>query len=569
MGNRILLIVCMLMLLGNSFGRQDTKNSVSEEKAINVCCTPEMHKMAETFVREYSRLNGHLNFTLQRVTPDQFAGELNRKNSVGFIAENDVSIQSDNLWRMLIARHIILPVTSAENPELEKLEKKGILAKELRESIRNKSGEAVNICVLEDVAAENCLAGFLGTDALNAAKTVKVNTKEELIQKLKSDKTAIGFCCFLYMAEDSENEFTTDFKILPVDKNENGRADYHEQIYRQLTEAEKNSGNLSAHEMAFGSLDAFKRGVWIGKYPRSLVNELYMVAVNLPEDKEVSEFISWAVTGGQQFINGSDYSQLVYAERQSKLNDLQPAEIIAQQPGQDRAVSKLILYIVLAVIAVSLIVGFVTNYQKRKAKGLLTVLPGNINVLNEENVKIPGGVYFDKTHTWSFMEKNGMVKVGIDDFMQQVTGEFTSIKMKNPGERIMKNEPLVILVQDGKQIEISAPVSGVIKDINEDLVTDPAEINKSPYSDGWIYEIEPSNWQREISFMKMADSYKDWIKKEFIRLKDFLAVVVNADVEKQIAFQEGGELVVNVLRELGPRVWEDFQKKFIDTSDLN
>lgn len=569
MKNKILLIVCMLMLFGNSYGSRNTENPVSEEKTIKVFTTPDVQKMAETFVQEYSRLNGNLNFELEKVSANQFAGELTRESSLGFIAENDENVQSENLWKMLIARHIIVPVTSADNPKLENLEKKGISAKELKEAIVDNSGKAFNICVLEDESAVDCLAGFIGAQSLNGAHVITVGTKDELIQKLKSDKTAIGFCCLLKVTEDKQNELAADFKILPVDKNENGRADYHEQVYRPLTETERNSGTLTVHEAAFGRLDAFQRGVWIGKYPRSLVNDLYLVSAQFPEDSEISEFIAWAVTDGQQFIEGSDYNQLVYSERQSKLADLQPGEIVAQRLQQDTAGSKVVLYIVIGVIAILLMVGFVVNYQKRKAKGLLNVLPGNIKVLNEENVEIPSGVYFDKTHTWSFMEKDGRVKVGIDDFMQQVTGKYTNVKMKKPGDRIMKNEPLVTLVQDGKQIEIYAPISGIIKEINEDLVTDASEINKSPYSEGWIYSIEPSNWQREISFMKMADSYKDWLKKEFARLKDFLAVAINAENEKQVAFQEGGEMANNVLSELGPRVWEDFQKKFIDTSDLN
>ena len=199
----------------------------------------------------------------------------------------------------------------------------------------------------------------------------------------------------------------------------------------------------------------------------------------------------------------------------------------------------------------------------------MNVFPGHSKVLNEDNLEIPNGIYFDKTHTWSFMEKDGSVKIGIDDFMQNVTGQYSKIKMKNPGEKIIKNESLVTLVQDGKQIEIYAPISGKIKEINEDLVTDPSQINKSPYSEGWIYSIEPANWQREISFLKMADSYKIWIKNEISRLKDFLAIMVNVENNQQIAFQEGGELYKHVLKEFGPRAWEDFQKNFIDNSDLN
>lgn len=568
MKNKILLFVCLLALYGYSFSNQETEISVSEEKTVSVFCTPDVQIIAETFVKEYSKSNEKLNFEVKQVSPEQFSGEINRENSLGFISEKAKASQATHLWKMLIARHIIVPVTNVENPNLQKLEERGISVKELQESIGKNNGKSINFCVLEDESSENCLANFLNVD-LAAVANIKVSSKEEMIQKLQRDKTAIGFCCLLNVSEQNQNELATNFKILPIDRNENGHADYHEIVYRPLSETEINSGNLTVHETAFGSLDAFERGVWIGKYPRSLVNDLYLVSANFPENSEVSEFIAWAITDGQHFFEGTDYNQLVYSERHSKLDDLHPNKIITSTTQHDKATTKSRLYIIAALFAIAMIIGMVMNYGKRKEKGLSKVFSGHTKILNEENVEIPNGVYFDKTHTWSFMEKDGSVKVGIDDFMQQVTGEYTNVKLKDPGDKITKNEPLVTLVQNGKQIEMYAPISGKIKEINEDLVTDPSVINKSPYSKGWIYSIEPSNWQREISFMRMADFYKSWMKKEIERLKDFLAMSVNAENNKQFAFQDGGELKSQVLKEFGPKVWEDFQKSFIDTSDLN
>jgi len=568
MKNKIHLTICLLALFGYSFGSWGAEKAVSEEKTVTVCCTPEVQNIAETFIQEYSKSNGNLNFEVKQVAPDRFSEEVNRENSLGFISEKANASQPKGLWKMLVARHIIVPVTHAENPNLAQLEERGISAVELQKSIGKNDGAAVNICVLEDESAAYCLTNFLGVDPASVAN-IMVSSKAEMIQKLQRDKTAIGFCCLLNVSDQNQDELAANFKILPIDKNENGRADYHETVYRPLSEMEKHSGNLTVHETAFGSLEAFERGIWFGKYPRSLVNDLYLVSAGSPGESEISKFIAWAITDGQQFIDGTDYNQLVYSERQSKLDDLQPREIIAGTAQQDKAATKSILYIIVGLIAIALILGMLVNFRKSKTKGLLAVFPGHTKVLNEENVEIPNGVYFDKTHTWSFMEKDGSVKVGIDDFMQQVTGEYTNVKMKNPGERIMKNEPLVTLVQDGKQIEIYAPISGKIKEINEDLVTDPSEINKSPYAEGWIYSIEPSNWQREIGFMNRADSYKSWMKREIERLKDFLAISVNAENQKQVAFQDGGELNNHVLKQFGPRVWEDFQKDFIDTAGLN
>jgi hypothetical protein len=68
----------------------------------------------------------------------------------------------------------------------------------------------------------------------------------------------------------------------------------------------------------------------------------------------------------------------------------------------------------------------------------------------------------------------------------------------------------------------------------------------------------------------MVENYREWIGKEFIRIKDFLSTTINGKSPEYgfVAYQDGGELHDNVLMNYGPDVWEDFQKQFIDTSVL-
>ena len=93
-------------------------------------------------------------------------------------------------------------------------------------------------------------------------------------------------------------------------------------------------------------------------------------------------------------------------------------------------------------------------------------------------------------------------------------------------------------------------------------------INASPYNDGWIYTIEPSNWLRDMQFLLMANQYKEWIKNEFSRFKDFLAVIQRSNNTELVPLmlQDGGELKDNILEDFGPEIWEEFQIKFLNTS---
>jgi glycine cleavage system H lipoate-binding protein len=210
----------------------------------------------------------------------------------------------------------------------------------------------------------------------------------------------------------------------------------------------------------------------------------------------------------------------------------------------------------------------IVRYIRRSKESIRIPGTASQKVLDENCLVIPGGVYFDKTHTWVFMEQNGVVKVGIDDFLQHITGTITRIKMKGQGESVKKGEQILSIIQNGKQLNLYAPISGVIKEQNRILDTNSSVINSSPYNEGWIYKIEPTNWLRENQLLFMADKQKRFIRNEFSRLKDFLALALKSDsgLFPQVVLQDGGELRDGTLSNLGPEVWEDFQTKFIDPS---
>jgi glycine cleavage system H lipoate-binding protein len=232
----------------------------------------------------------------------------------------------------------------------------------------------------------------------------------------------------------------------------------------------------------------------------------------------------------------------------------------------------MVILIIIAFVVACVSIDALVKYFRQRMSKIASAEVINSRVFNEGTVLIPKGLYFDKTHTWAFMEKNGFVKIGIDDFLLHITGPLNRLKMKSPGEKISKGEPVLSLIQNGKQLTINAPISGTIKSINDQLAEDSALVNFSPYSEGWVYTIEPTNWLRDMQFLLMADKYSEWLKNEFSKLKDFLAISSNSgNLEfAPVMMQDGGELIENVLENLSPEVWEEFQIKFINNSyDIN
>jgi len=190
-----------------------------------------------------------------------------------------------------------------------------------------------------------------------------------------------------------------------------------------------------------------------------------------------------------------------------------------------------------------------------------------LSAFSLSSVAAPAGLLYDRSHAWTFMAKNGTVRVGIDDFLQHVTGPITRLVMKFPGEKVRKGEKVLSVIQNGKKLDIQSPVSGTIISRNERLNNDTGIINSSPYDDGWVYAIEPENWEKESRFMILAGKYVEYLKDEFARIRDFLAVMPGAsDVRyARVVLQDGGEFKEGLLEEFGPEIWEEFQNRFLDT----
>lgn len=225
----------------------------------------------------------------------------------------------------------------------------------------------------------------------------------------------------------------------------------------------------------------------------------------------------------------------------------------------------MVLLIVLAFLLVCLTVDAVIQYKKRREAAVNGATSFTQEMLDSQRIVIPKGLYFDKTHTWTYMDKYGSVRMGINDFLQHITGPITGVNLKNVGDIVKKGELLLSITQEGKKLNIYSPVSGKIRAYNNELMKDTSLINTSPYSEGWVYDIEPEKWLKEAKLMFMAEKANEWLKNEFVRFKDFIAIIQAGKVEfANVALQDGGEIKDNVLSELGPEVWEEFQTNFIE-----
>lgn len=224
--------------------------------------------------------------------------------------------------------------------------------------------------------------------------------------------------------------------------------------------------------------------------------------------------------------------------------------------------SKGIEYIAIIAFLILLIpFSILLNRQKR----ITRQIKKGLRFLSASILNIPQGIYYCKNHTWAYLQKNGEARVGLDDLLLHIIGEVQFKNLKNTGDSIAKGDLMAELNQDGRVLQIYAPVSGIIMDKNSVLQNNPGILNEDPYGQGWIYKIKPSGWIAETSSYYLAEEATVWSQLELNRFKDFIAnSLKNYSPEPAtLILQDGGEITDNALSELPAEAWKDFQKDFL------
>jgi glycine cleavage system H lipoate-binding protein/ABC-type phosphate transport system substrate-binding protein len=529
------------------------ENDNTREQTLKIVSSPELFNLASNWVAGYGILHPEQKIDLQQQSDETAFG----KENLYLLSNNHPILKgNETAWKLVIGHDLVVPVINAKNPLLAEINIKGLTADEFALLISEKSDWSMVIKGVSNAPVKSYIvdnqnviakiAGFTKTEEAAIAAT-KIGSAAELISLVQQNVNAIGFCNLTDIINDGKNGFLNQISIAPVDKNKNGRMDSFEKIYDNPA--------------------ALTRGAWIGKYPRALCGDIYALATEKPTNQAALDFMAFVTENGQELVKNSGYSVLSSAQKAANMlvlsNPVPPSDLGKTAPAMSTG---LIILIGCAAIAVLFIILFAFNRHK-----INVIESEDIEItpaLNENSIAAPRGLYYDKTHTWAFMEQDGFVKIGIDDFLKHITGSLTGLKMKSPGEKVRKGEKILTVIRDGKQLNLYSPVSGFIRKQNESLLTNPSKINTLPYAEGWVYQIEPVNWVREVSFMFMFDKYREWLQDEFVRLRDFLALSANSNsvVYQHVVLQDGGELKDNVLADLGPEVWEEFQNRFIDTS---
>ncbi len=119
---------------------------------------------------------------------------------------------------------------------------------------------------------------------------------------------------------------------------------------------------------------------------------------------------------------------------------------------------------------------------------------------------VPSDLKYVTSHEWIRLEDDGSVTVGITDHAQELLGDVVYVELPEIDSEVAVEDEIAVVESVKAASDIYAPLSGTIIEVNEALEDAPETVNSSPYDDGWMFKMKPSE-PSELDNLLDAEAY--------------------------------------------------------------
>ena len=116
---------------------------------------------------------------------------------------------------------------------------------------------------------------------------------------------------------------------------------------------------------------------------------------------------------------------------------------------------------------------------------------------------------YSSDHEWIRLDGDH-ASIGITDHAQDSLGEIVFVELPKVGD-VLEKSSIFGAVESTKSVsDLYTPVAGTVTEVNASVENEPELINSSPYSEGWMIKISPTN-VADIETLLTSEEYKNLI----------------------------------------------------------
>lgn len=125
-------------------------------------------------------------------------------------------------------------------------------------------------------------------------------------------------------------------------------------------------------------------------------------------------------------------------------------------------------------------------------------------------MKVLSELVYTKTHEWVKFEDETTATVGLTDYAQETLGGLVFVNLPEAGDEVKTGASFADVESVKAVSDVYCPVSGVVAEINEELLDNPEMINEAPY-EAWFVKITDITDKEELL---SADEYEAFVESE-------------------------------------------------------
>ncbi len=182
--------------------------------------------------------------------------------------------------------------------------------------------------------------------------------------------------------------------------------------------------------------------------------------------------------------------------------------------------------------------------------------------------RVPDKVLFHQGHTWASPEESesDLVKVGMDDFAQKMAGSMGIRNNPTVGTCIRQGERSWSLQDGQKSVDMLAPVSGIVVEVNVALLAELEKnpqkmgaLDSDPYGQGWLLKVKPDNFERDRKSLLTGNLARKWMEEVTNQLRMKMSPELGA------VMQDGGAPLPGMAKNINEEKWDLLLKEFFLT----
>jgi glycine cleavage system H protein len=126
-------------------------------------------------------------------------------------------------------------------------------------------------------------------------------------------------------------------------------------------------------------------------------------------------------------------------------------------------------------------------------------------------MEFPAGLRYTKEHEWIRVEGQ-QAYVGITDYAQEELGDVVYVELPESEGVVRYMEPFGVVESVKAVSDLFSPVSGTVKQVNEELFNRPELVNSDPYGQGWMLLVEISD-PAQLDTLMTAEQYEAYLRQ--------------------------------------------------------